>query len=51
MIALARSFSGMVPHFSASVFSFWSATVPFPAPPRMALSGAGELDRVVPPPS
>jgi hypothetical protein len=47
---LARSFSGIVPHAFAIVASFFSSTVPFPAPPRMALSGALLLDRIVPPP-
>jgi hypothetical protein len=50
MIALARSFSGIVPQLLAIVASFFSSTVPFPAPPRMALSGALLLDRIVPPP-
>jgi hypothetical protein len=50
MIALALSFSGIVPHDLARVCSFLSSTVPFPAPPRMALSPAGALDRIVPPP-
>jgi hypothetical protein len=50
MIALARSLSGIVPHFSARVLSFLSSTVPLPAPVRMALSGAGLLDRIVPAP-
>jgi hypothetical protein len=50
MIALARSLSGIVPHDLARVCSFLSSTVPLPAPPRMALSPAGPLDRIVPPP-
>ena len=48
MIALARSFSGIVPHVFAIVASFFSSTVPLPAPPRIALSGAWLLDRIVP---
>src|SRR3954452_16610444 len=50
MIALARSLSGIVPHALAIVASFFSSTAPLPAPPMIALSGAGLLDRVVPAP-
>jgi hypothetical protein len=50
MIALARSFSGMVPHALAMVSSFFGSTTPLPLPPRIALSGAGLLDLVVPAP-
>src|SRR5579862_3561568 len=48
MIALARSFSGIVPHSLAIVASFFSSTVPLPAPPMIALSGAGLLERLFP---
>src|SRR5262245_34263339 len=50
VIALARSFSGIVPHLSANVLSCCSVTVPLPSPPRIALSGALLLGRIVPPP-
>src|SRR5262245_4073466 len=49
-IALAGSFSRIAPHLSASVFSAVSSPVPLPEPPRIALSGALLLGRIVPPP-
>jgi hypothetical protein len=46
-MALARSFSGSLPHTSANSFSFFGSTVPGPLPLPPLLSFCGLFARVL----